>query len=61
MNGVVFQISAMQTTNNDDHVPPNQSVSASMPGSQENQELTKPELRSKANCQAKAETTVMTA
>ena len=27
MNGVVFQISARQTTSSDDHWPPNQSVS----------------------------------
>src|SRR4028119_1262272 len=54
MNGVVFQISAMQTTNRADHWPPNQSVSAPMPGAQLNQALTKPEVREKAYCQAKA-------
>ena len=61
MNGVVFQISDRQMTRSDVHRSPNQSVSAAMPGSQANQGLTKPELMSKANCQAKAETTVMMA
>ena len=32
-----------------------------MPGSQANQELTNPESRAKANCQANADTTVMMA
>lgn len=45
MNGVVFQISARQITNSDEPVEPNQSVSAETPGSQSNQELTKPESR----------------
>ncbi len=61
MKGVVFQISARHTTNRADQVPPNQSVSAPIPGTQLNQVFTKPVLRSKANCQAKADTTVMTA
>ena len=61
MNGVVFQISAMQITNSDDHCPPNQSVSAATPGTQPNQEFTNPLSRSNAYCQEKADTTVMTA
>ena len=61
MNGVVFQISARQITSSDVHLSPNQSVSALMPGSQANQLLTKPVLMSNANCQANADTTVMTA
>jgi hypothetical protein len=61
MNGVVFQISARQITRSDVHLSPNQSVSAATPGSQANHELTNPVLMSKANCQAKADTTVMTA
>ena len=61
MNGVVFQISARQTTNRADHWPPNQSVSAPMPGSQLNQVFTKPDVSENAYCQAKADTTVMTA
>ncbi len=42
-------------------MPPNQSVSALMPGSQANHEFTNPESIAKANCQANAETTVMIA
>ena len=61
MNGVVFQISARQMTRIDVHRSPNQSVSAETPGSHTNQEFTKPELTSKANCQANADTTVITA
>src|ERR687886_57141 len=61
MNGVVFQISARQITNSEVHWPPNQSVSAPIPGSQANQLLTKPVSILNANAQAKAETTVMTA
>ena len=37
MNGVVFQISARQITSSDVHLSPNQSVSATTPGSQANQ------------------------
>ena len=61
MNGVVFQISARQMTSIDVPWSPNQSVSAETPGSQANQLFTNPVLMSKANCQAKADTTVMTA
>ncbi len=61
MNGVVFQISARQTTSSELHWPANQSVSVPMPGSQANQLLTNPVWMSKANAQASAETTVMTA
>ena len=61
MNGVVFQISAMQTTNSAFQVPPNQSVFWSIPGSQASHELTKPESSENAYCQANADTTVMTA
>src|SRR3954469_15229603 len=61
MKGVVFQISARQITSSDVHLSPNQSVSVPIPGSQANHELTKPVLMSNANCQAKADTTVMTA
>src|SRR3954471_19463168 len=61
MNGVVFQISARQITSSEVHLSPNQSVSAPIPGSQENQLLTKPVVMLKANAQEKADTTVMTA
>ena len=61
MNGVVFQISARQTTNSADHCPPKVSVSALTPGSQLNQLLTNPVSVARANRQANAETTVMTA
>ena len=61
MNGVVFQISAMQMTKSDFPWLPNQSVSGETPGTQSNHELTKPLSMSKAYCQEKAETTVMTA
>ena len=40
---------------------PNQSVVAETPGTHANQEFTNPESTLNANCQAKAETTVMTA
>ena len=40
---------------------PNQSVDAVTPGIQENQEFTNPESTLNANCQANAETTVITA
>src|SRR3978361_2064441 len=61
MNGVVFKISAMQTTSSADHWPPNQSVSVPIPGSQPNQWLTNPVSIAKANPQANPETTVRTA
>src|SRR5829696_9062257 len=61
MNGVVFQISARQITSSDVHLSPNQSVSVPMPGSQENQLLTKPVVMLNANAQENAETTVITA
>ena len=61
MNGVVFHISARQTTSSADPCPPNQSVSAPMPGSQPNQAFTNPVSMAKANRQANAETTVITA
>jgi hypothetical protein len=61
MNGVVFQISARQMTRSEVHLPPNQSVSAPMPGSQESQLFTKPVVMLKANCQENADTTVITA
>src|SRR5215213_3266798 len=61
MNGVVFQISARQITSSDVHLSPNQSVSAPMPGSHENQLLTKPVVMLKANCHENADTTVITA
>src|SRR5918997_4582674 len=61
MKGVVFQISARQITRSEVHWPPNQSVSAEIPGSQANQLFTKPVSIRNANVQAKAETTVMTA
>src|SRR5918998_3933701 len=54
MNGVVFQISDRQITKSDDHRPPNHEKSPRL-----NQLLTNPVSRSKAYCQAKAETTVM--
>ena len=59
MNGVVFQISETMIANIAGQWEPNQLVSALIHGSQANQLLTKPLLMLNANCQAKAETTVM--
>ena len=59
MNGVVFQISEIMIANIAGQWLPNQLVSASSQGSQENHEFTQPLLRLNANCQAYAETTVM--
>src|SRR5512133_2948007 len=61
MKGVVFQISARQMTSREVHLSPNQSVSVAIPGSQENQLLTKPVVMLKANAQENADTTVITA
>ena len=55
MNGVVFQTSAMMITAQELKRPPNQSISSVISG----RLLTKPESEAKANCQAKAATTVM--
>ena len=55
MNGVVFQTSAMMITAKELKRPPNQSMSSAISG----RWLTKPVSGAKANCQAKAATTVM--
>ena len=55
MNGVVFQTSAMMITAKELKRPPNQSISSEISG----RLLTKPDSGAKANCQAKAATTVM--
>ena len=55
MNGVVFQISARMITAKELKRPPNQSMSSAISG----RWLTKPVSGAKANCQAKAATTVM--
>ena len=54
MNGVVFQTSAMMITANELNRSPNHALSSAMNGSS----LTKPVSGVKANCQAKAATTV---
>src|SRR6478609_8907525 len=59
MNGVVFQISETMIANIAGQWLPNQLVSGSSQGSQENHAFTNPLLRLKANCHAYAETTVM--
>ena len=56
MNGVVFQISETMIANMAGQWSPNQLKLSSKNG---NHELTKPLLSENANCQAKAETTVM--
>src|SRR4051794_1670032 len=61
MNGVVFQISEKQITAMDGAKDPNQSVVEVTQGNQANHWLTNPVSVAKANCQAKAETTVMIA
>lgn len=55
MNGVVFQISAMMITASEEMWPPNQFFSSAING----RLSTKPDSLAKANCQAKAATTVM--
>src|SRR4051795_1978330 len=59
MNGVVFQISLTMIANIACQWSPYQLVDDEMPGNQSNVPFTQPLLIEKANCQAKAETTVM--